>query len=146
MSVKEHKRLIERFSDAVWNQGNLDAIDEVYASDLIWHSAPPGLPPTRDGLRMMISGFRAAFSDAVATVDQLVGEGGSVAWRWTFQGTHTGELMGIPGTGSRVTFAGVSIDRFAGGRSVERRDYADMLGLLQQLGAVPAQQAQEASR
>lgn len=138
MSVEENERMIERFSDSVWNQGNLDAIDEVYGPDLAWHSAPPGLPATRDGLRMMIMGFRAAFSDTVSTVDQLVGEGDSVAWRWTFQGTHTGELMGIPGTGKRVTFAGVSIDRFADGRSVERRDYADMLGLLQQLGAVPA--------
>jgi steroid delta-isomerase-like uncharacterized protein len=146
MAIQEHKSLIERFNDAVWNQGNLDVIDEVIGPEFIWHSAPPGIPPTRDGLRMMIAGFRAAFSDAVSKVDEQIAEGDSVAWRWTFQGTHTGELMGIPGTGSRVTFAGVSIDRFGGGRSVERRDYADMLGLMQQLGAVPAPQVQGGSR
>jgi len=114
--------LIERFNDAVWNQGNLDVIDEVIGPEFIWHSAPPGIPPTRDGLRMMIAGFRAAFSDAVSKVDEQIAEGDGVAWRWTFEGTHTGELMGIPGTGTRVTFAGVSIDRFGGGRSVERGD------------------------
>lgn len=145
MADREHKDMIERFNDEAWARGNLDVIDHAIDPTFTWHSAPPGLPPTRDGLRMMIASFRAAFSDIVSTVEEQIGEGDRVAWRWLFQGTHTGELMGIPATGSRVTFAGVSIDRFEGGRSVERRDYADMLGLLQQLGAAPSPQAESVS-
>lgn len=138
MAVEANKQAIERFNEAVWGRGDLDVVDEVYGSDLVWHSAPPGLAPTREGLRMMIAGFRAAFSDVVSRVDEQIAEGDMVTWRWTFEGTHSAELMGVPATGSRVLFAGVSIDRFADGRSVERRDFADMLGLLQQLGAAPA--------
>ena len=144
MSIEDNKRQIQRFSDEVWNRGNLDAVDETYAADFTLHSAPPGLPATRDGLRMMITGFRAAFTDIVSTVDELIGEGDTVAWRWTFRGTHTGELMGIPASGARVVFAGISIDHFMNGRSVERRDFADMSALMQQLGA-PSPATQTAS-
>ena len=138
MSTDENKALIRRFNDEVWNKGNLAVVDEVFASDAVWHSAPPGLPPTREGLRQMITGFRAAFSDTRTTVDEQIADEDKVAWRWTFRGTHTGELMGIPPTGKQITFTGISVDRIAGGRCVERRDSADMLGLLQQLGAIPA--------
>lgn len=138
MAAEDNKRLIERFNEAVWQRGDINVLDEIYSADLVWHSAPPGLASGRDGLRMMIAGFRAAFTDIVATVDQQIADGDTVAWRWTFEGAHSAELMGVPATGSRVVFAGVSIDRFADGRSVERRDFADMLGLLQQLGAIPA--------
>ena len=138
MATEQSKALISRFNEEVWNKGNLAVIDEVFAGDCVWHSAPPGMPANRDGLRQMIAGFRGAFSEARSTVDEQIAEGDKVAWRWTFEGKHTGELMGIPPTGRRVTFTGVSIDRIVGGRSVERRDSADMLGLMQQLGAIPA--------
>lgn len=138
MSTQENKTLIGRFNDEVWNKGNLAVIDEVFADDAVWHSAPPGMPPTREGLRQMIIGFRGAFSDTRTTVDEQISEVDKVAWRWTFQGTHTGELMGIPPTGKQITFTGISIDRIVNGKSIERRDSADMLGLLQQLGAIPA--------
>ena len=147
MGVEAHKRLIDRFNEAVWQRGELDVIDEVYSPDLVWHSAPPGLAPGRDGLRMMIAGFRSAFSDIEARVDAQIAEADLVAWRWTFEGTHSSELMGVPATGGRVVFAGISIDRFAeDGKSVERRDFADMLGLLQQLGAVPLPRTEARTR
>ena len=138
LSTDAHKTLIRRFNDEVWNQGNLAVVDDTFAADCVWHSAPPGMPATREGLRQMIAGFRAAFADTRATVDDQIAEDDRVAWRWTFEGTHVGPLMGIPPTGKRITFTGTSIDRIVGGKVAERWDNADMLGLMQQLGAIPA--------
>ena len=134
---EENKALIHRFNDEVWNKGNLAIVEEVFASEWIWH-APPGMPSNREGLSQMAAGFRAAFSDIHTTVDDQIAEGDKVAWRWTFQAHHTGEFLGIPPTGQQITLTGISIDRIAGGKFVERWDSADMLGLLQQLGAIPA--------
>ncbi|MBI4496514.1 MAG: ester cyclase [Chloroflexi bacterium] len=132
-----NKALVRRFNDEVWNKGNLAVVNEVFSSDWFWHSTPP-MPTNREGLRQMAAAFRGAFSDIRTTVDDQVAEGDKVAWRWTFQAKHTGEFMGIPPTGKQITFTGISIDHIADGRFVARWDSADMLGLMQQLGAVPA--------
>jgi predicted ester cyclase len=58
--------------------------------------------------------------------------------RFTMSGRHVGEFMGVPPTGRDVALPGITILRFSGDRVVERFSQADMLGLLVQLGAVPA--------
>lgn len=137
MSIEENKALIRRFNDEVWNKGDLAVVDEVFASTWVGHNLPPGLAPGREGLKQMAGSFRAAFSDIRTTIDDQIAEGDKVAWRWSFQTKHTGEFMGIPPTGKQITLTGISIDRIAGGKFVERWDSADMLGLLQQLGVIP---------
>ena len=138
MSTEEHKAAIRRFNEAVWNAGNLTIIDELFADTWVGHDLPPGLALGRDGLKQLAGAFGAAFSDIRATVDDQLADGDRVAWRWTFRGRHTGAFMGIPPTGKEIALTGISIDRLAGGMFVERWDSADMLGLLQQLGAIPA--------
>jgi predicted ester cyclase len=137
MSADENKALIRRFSDEVWNKGNLAIIDEVFASTWVGHDLPPGFPPGPQGLKLMVGAFRAAFSDMHATVDDQVAQEDRVAWRWTFHGRHTGAFMGIPATGKEITLTGISIDRLAGGQFAERWDNADTLGMMQQLGVIP---------
>lgn len=137
MSAEHHKAMIRRFNAEVWNQGNLAIIDKLFADNWVGHDLAPGLPPGRDGLKLVAAAFRAAFSDTRTTVEEQVAEGDRVAWRWTFQGTHSGEFLGIPLTGQAIVLTGISIDRIAGGRFVERWDSVDTLGLLQQLGAIP---------
>lgn len=134
MAIEENKALIRRFSDEVWNQGNLSVVDELFARNWIGHDLPPGLAPGREGLNQLIAAFRTAFTEFRTTVDDLVAERDKVAWRWTFQAQHTGEFMGIGATGKQVTLTGISIDRIADGKFVERWDSYDMLGLLQRLG------------
>jgi predicted ester cyclase len=72
-----------------------------------------------------------------ATVENLVAEGDKVASHWTLRGTHQGDLMGMPPTGKQVTLTVTEIDRFEAGKCVETWADADMLGFLQQLGALP---------
>jgi steroid delta-isomerase-like uncharacterized protein len=109
-------------------------IDDHYIS----HSSPPGAAPGREGVKQYVTLFRTAFPDLRATVDDVIAEGDRVVTRWTSRGTHQGELMGIPASGKRVTFSGITINRVSGGKVVEDRTNFDQLGLMQQLGAIPA--------
>lgn len=61
----------------------------------------------------------------------------TVVTRYTFIGTQTGPLMGIPPTGKEVRMPGISIYRIANGQMQEAWVQYDALGLMQQLGVVP---------
>jgi predicted ester cyclase len=82
--------------------------------------------------------FHGAFDDLSVTVEDEVVEGEKVANRWTFRGTHTGELMGIAPTDNRVEFSAISVHRIAEGRFAEGWVNFDAMGTRQQLGAIPA--------
>jgi predicted ester cyclase len=71
-------------------------------------------------------------------VEDSIAERDKVAYRWTYRGTHQGELMGIGPTGKEVQITGITIDRISGGRVEEEWNRFDQLGMLQQLGVVPA--------
>jgi steroid delta-isomerase-like uncharacterized protein len=70
-------------------------------------------------------------------VEDMVAEGDKLAVRWTVQGTHRRELLGIPSTGKHVRFSGISIYRLAEGKIAEQWEQWDRLPLLQQLGVLP---------
>ena len=80
---------------------------------------------------------RTSFPDFHVTSEDIIAEGDKVVSRWTASGTHKGELFGIPPTGKKATWKGISIYRFADGKIVEAWGDADFLGLLQQLGVMP---------
>ena len=141
MSTEAHKAVIHRLNDEYWNRGNTAVLDQVFGADFVDRTAPPGSDPGREGEKQLLLMFRAAVSEPQSTIDDAVAEGDKVAWRWTFRGTHTGPLMGIPATGKPITFTGITIDRVAGGQIVERWNQADFMGLMQQLGVNPAPQA-----
>jgi steroid delta-isomerase-like uncharacterized protein len=136
VSAEENKAQVRRLLEAI-NTDNLDNIDELIASDYVYHS--PGSPEVRgpDGFRQMISMYKTAFPDLNMVIDDMLAEGDKVAFRWTGTGTQRGEMMGVPPTGKRVTGTGLIISRFAGGKIVEDHEVIDMLGMMQQLGVVP---------
>jgi len=83
----------------------------------------------------------AAFSDNRVNVDEIIVEGDAEAIRWSWEATHSGvssSLGGIPATGKRASMVECSVFHFKGGKIVEQWEYSDMLGLLQQLGVIPA--------
>jgi steroid delta-isomerase-like uncharacterized protein len=82
----------------------------------------------------------AAFTENRTTIDELIVEGDMAAMRWTWEGLHTGTSpsLGIPATGKRVRSGGCSVFRFRDGKIAEQWEYGDMLGLLQQVGVIPA--------
>ena len=137
MTVEGNKAIVRRFVEEVQNQGNLAAVDELLAPNFVNHTAPPGVPADREGIKQLSHMFLAAFPDGAMTIEDMIAEGDRVVTRKTFRGTHTGELMGIPPTGKQVAIGLIDIVRLVGGRAVESWHAADNLGMLQQLGVIP---------
>ena len=139
MSADDNKALVRRFVTDAWNKHNPAVVDEIYAANFVDRSPDtPGIAHTRDGLKQFIGVYLRGFPDANITIDDQLVEGDKVVTRWTGRGTQTGEFMEMPPTGKTVAVPGVQIDRFSGGRIVESWTYFDQLGMLQQLGAIPA--------
>jgi steroid delta-isomerase-like uncharacterized protein len=136
---EQNKAMVRRAIDEVWNRGNYAAVDDLVASDIVIHaSTPAGEIHGPDGIRQFYSALRKAFPDLHFTIEDQIAEGDRVVTRWVAHGTHTGEFQGIPPTGKRGTFMGIDIDRIVNGKVVECWPTADELGLLQQLGVIPA--------
>ena len=139
MSAENNKALVRRFYDDAWNKHNPAVVDEIYAADWVDTSPPiPGIPQTRDGLKQFMGEYLRAYPDARITIEDQLVEGDRVVTRWTGRGTQTGQFMEMPPSGKRVAVQGVQIDRLSGGKIVESWTLFDQLGMLQQLGAVPA--------
>ena len=141
MSTEENKASVRRAIEEGANQGNLAVFDETTAPNWVYHDpANPGVRTLEDYKRF-ITETRRAFPDFHMTIEDLIAEGDQVVMRATFRGTNTGDIetpMHIPATGKQVTMTGISIVRYAGGKAVEVWTQGDSLGLLQQLGLIPA--------
>jgi len=135
---KENKAIFRRVIEEVWNQRKLEVIEEILATDFVGHMV--GSPDIHgpDGLKQFVSMLLTAFNDIHFTVEDQIAEGDKVVTRWSFTGTHNGEFMGIPPTGVQVKVTGTNISRIAGGKIVEYWCNPDNLGMMQQLGVIPA--------
>jgi predicted ester cyclase len=109
-----------------------------FGGHLIHHNAPPGAPPGLEGLKQLFALYLTAFPDFKLTLEDLVAEGDMVGDRVTGKGTHTGPLLGIPPTGKKVTVTAVDAYRIANGKVAETWHIEDQVGLLTQLGVIPA--------
>jgi steroid delta-isomerase-like uncharacterized protein len=130
-----NKRIVRGYFDAA-NSGDVDALDELLASDVIDHSAYDGQATGRDGFKEFFMLWRTAFPDLVYTIEDEIAVGDRVVVRWTGRGTHRGVYHHIAPTWKRVTMSGIQINRLADGKIVEDWTSFDALGLLQQLGVV----------
>jgi predicted ester cyclase len=137
MSTAENKVLYRRFIEEGFNQGLLATLDEVLAAGYVDYDAPPGTPAGPDGIKQIVSLFRAAFPDLHIDIEEQVAEGDVVCSRLRTTGTHQGELFGMPANGTRITMTGLTMVRVVKGQLVEGWVKNDMLGLLQQIGGAP---------
>jgi len=138
MGIEENKALVSRWIDEIWNQGKLATIDEIFDSSFTFNYAFPGITADLAGYKMTVSAFRNSFQEMHITCEEMVAEGDKVAVRWSGRSVHKGNFMGIPPTNKQVTTAGICIDYIKGGRIVQEWMQMDMLGLMQQIGAVPS--------
>ena len=140
--MSESKDLARRFYDEVFNAGDLDRVDELLTPDFVDHEeGPPGTPEGIEGVKAFVTMYREAFPDLHATVEDMVEEGDRIAVRATFTGTHDGEFMGIPASGRKISIQAMDVVRVVDGRAAEHWGVTDVMGLMQQIGAIP----QEAS-
>jgi predicted ester cyclase len=126
MSVEENRALVCREQEELWNHtGNLDVAQELFAPDYV------------EAAKQEAADFRQGFPGVISTIEDLVAEGDKVVARWRAQATHQGEYMGIPPTGNRVEFTGISVYRIEAGKIAESWTAEDDLGLMRQIGAIP---------
>lgn len=133
----QNKAIARKVFEDVQSQGNLALVDEIVASDYVGHT-PPNDIHGPEGAKQFEAMLHEAFPDMQVTVEDQIAEGDKVVTRWTCRGTHWGEFQGMPPTGKRMTMSGMTIFRIANGKLVEGWNNPDLLGMLQQLGAVPS--------
>ena len=123
----------------VWLKGNLDAFNEIYASDYVWHRPP--FPDVNGlvALKESVSRMRSVYSEIQIFYEEMIGEGSSIAYRYRMHAKHTGHspTLRIQPTGKDVTLQGCVVVHIADGKIVEEFEFSDNLGFLQQLGVVP---------
>jgi steroid delta-isomerase-like uncharacterized protein len=137
MSLEENKKLFRRWLEEVVNENNYGVVEELLAPDYVAHF-PGGQDMDRDGHRGMVEVFAAAFPDWRESIQEVLAEGDKVAMRVTAGGTHTGDFQGMEPTGRTLTITGMAFARIENGRIAESWWDFDALGLMQQLGAIPA--------
>jgi steroid delta-isomerase-like uncharacterized protein len=137
---EENKAVIRRFLKDFFEGGNLDLADELFDPDYVLHD--PAVPEEvrgPEGIKQYVSMYCSAYPDTHFTVEDQIAEGDRVVTRWTGQGTHQGELMGISPTGNQVTVTGIEFDRVSDGKMQETWVNYDALGMMQQLGVASQQ-------
>jgi steroid delta-isomerase-like uncharacterized protein len=137
--MSEDLKAIARREAEMFSSGDFSIADEIYSEDYVAHD-PAKPEPIRgiEGAKGEAAGYRAAFPDLTLTIEHQVAEGEYVVTRWTARGTHEGELEGIAPTGIKATTSGISMVRVVDGKIVEDFTEWNALGLMAQLGAVPA--------
>lgn len=139
MSIESNRNIVRHWIDEGWNGRNLDLIDELYDSNVVQHDPNSPMVVTNSAdMRAYIGGYQSAFGDLRFTTEDLLAEGDKVLWRFVSHGTHTGDLMGIPPSGTKVTVGGMALFRLTNGKIVEVWVNIDALGMLQSLGVIPA--------
>jgi len=127
-----------RVFEEIWNQKNVNAVDELMAANYVHHDpSSPAVTNGAEGYKQFVRNYLAAFPDVHFTVENVVEMGDLEATRWTVSGTHEGDLPDIPRTGRRFSVTGMSIGRLENGKFVESWNNWDALGLMQQLGVLP---------
>jgi predicted ester cyclase len=122
--TEDNKARVRRYFEETLSKGNMAYVDEIAEGAMA------------ESLKRGATGLRSAFTDMHDQVQDQLAEGEKVVTRFTGGGVHRGVFMGVAPTGKTVTWTGISIDRFEAGKIVERWTEINILGVLQQLGAV----------
>lgn len=138
-TIEQNKAIARRWSEELWNRGNLAVANEIIAENYVRHD--PGDPfPARgpEDVKRIVTMLRSMLPDFHIEVESIIAEGDYVVSRYTATATDTGGYMGLPATGKSVRTPAIQIFRFSNGKIVESWAARDDLGVLRQLGHLPA--------
>jgi len=137
-SSEEAKEIIRRWNEEGWSGGKYELAHEIISPNMVVHGAggqAVGMGP--DGLIDLIKTWRTAFPDGRMEIDDLIVEDDLVGIRNTWSGTHQAEFYGVPPSGKPVAVTSVGLDRVRDGKVTEGWGELDMVGMMQQMGALP---------
>jgi steroid delta-isomerase-like uncharacterized protein len=137
MTAEPNKALMQRFTQFI-NTASEELAGELISPDAIFHVAGRAEPMRGPaGYLAIIGMMRGGFPDIQWTLEETIAEGDKVAARFTMRGTHEGTFYGVPPTGKKIEVNAMNIYLFSNSEIVEEHGQPDLLGLLQQIGAVP---------
>lgn len=125
-SIEDNKALITEYLEAISGKEKPAELQDEYIAD------------SDQELKDHIMMFEAGFPLYELIAEDMIAEGDEVAVRATFRGVHEGEFFGVPATGNEVEISLIIIYRIEDGMIAEHWMQADVMGLMQQLGALPA--------
>jgi predicted ester cyclase len=133
----EQNKALSRRTLAEIDRGNFDVIDEVAAPEFRMYA---GVNPPMDAaaFKGFCSMFFSAFPGFKHELEDVIGEGDKVVRVGTFRGTQKHEFMGVPASGKTVAMTFAGVDTYRNGKLVSIQINADFMGLMQQIGAIPA--------
>jgi steroid delta-isomerase-like uncharacterized protein len=135
--MHNNKELALKVNEEVWNRGNFECLEEMFATDFVQHFLPFGTHTTGlEEFRRRSMKHREAFPDWTEKINMIIAEGDYVALEYTSTGTNTGSFMGNPATGKKISINEISIFRIVEGKIVEQWLLPDILSLNQQLGFI----------
>lgn len=135
MSAEANKALVRKYYELL-DKGDMDGMMELFSDDVSWRFTGVGTLD-KASLQGLIQGFGEAFPDMQHIIDDQFTEGDMVVTPLTFRGTQTGELQGIPPSGKQAEVRAINIHRVVAGKIVDAETVVDMMGLMQQIGAIP---------
>ena len=137
---EENKKIVRRWFEEVWNRGSESAIEEMLDAEGVAHGLGDSEQDVKGPaeFKPFVANIRGALPDTRIVIEDIFADGDRVAVRVTLQGTHTGNGLGLAPTGRSVRIQGIVIVRMQDGRIKEGWNSYDQLGLLRQLGALPA--------
>jgi steroid delta-isomerase-like uncharacterized protein len=136
--TEENKAIFRRYVEEVGNEGKLELANEIFDSRLAHQSDGSVLERGPEDVKRFMGEFREAFPDFHSTIEYQIAEGDKVVTRWRRRGTHRGEFRSIAPTDKELDVTGIGIFRFSDGKVVESWDNFDQLGMMRQLGVIPA--------
>ncbi len=136
MTPEKNKTLLHHFWEKVFNGRKLEIIDELFASDWMYHGIGGQELNGPEELKQFLTIYFNAFPNIHATIEDIIAEGDKVVTRVTVQGTHKADLMGIAPTGKKIKCSVICISRIQNGKIAEDWEIIDFFGMLQQLGAI----------
>ena len=134
---EENKELIRRVFQEMDNKNPVIFYDP-FDPNFVGHFPGAPQPINREGHEQFAHAFYEAFPDLRHIIEDQIAEGDTVVSRITVRGTHKGDFRGTPPTGKEVEYSSATIHRIVGGKIVEEWVEADILGMMQQLGIIPA--------
>ncbi len=139
--AEQNKAVVRRFVEEAQTLHRVEAVDEYLSDDFVDHTPMPGFSADRVGVKGVFTLFYTAFAGFRAVIEDQVADGDRVMTRKTFYGTHQGAFMGIPPTGRPVQIKVIDVLYLRDGMITDHWGAVDQLGLMQQLGVVPAPEA-----
>ena len=135
----EAKAIVRRLYDEVWSKRRLEIANQLISpSHALSDSHMGGSAVGPEAYKRAVTQFIAAFPDLRFSVEDVISEKDKVVVSWTISGTHKREFRGIPATNKKVSFDGITINYVSGGKIIDSNVSVDYLGLMEQLGVVPA--------